>query len=376
METSWVIIMASQTLPWWGKRGLRSDVASLGVEQARSDLERLRLSIRAEVERAYLDLLLVRDQLGLLASLESLWLQSEALARNRYEIGEGAQSDLLRAQLERNRLRQRRWVLEAEDRRRLVVLNRLRARPSDEAVATTRSLADLPDPLRLNLVQAEAESEANSPELAKAGLEIALWEKGVLLARKDYFPDPTLTAGVMPRGKLEPMWQLGLSFNLPVFASVKQARAVAENENRKRAAAEGAQTLRRLLRQRVQERSLVLDALLQANRLYRTELLVQSEATVTSTLAQYKVGRVTFASVLEALVGYLTDRNGFLESVAAAHRIATAQREQSLDPVTGVSPSSMAATGVPGAGGMGSAPSGSSGQPSQPGEAGASSSRM
>ena len=50
-------------------------------------------------------------------------------------------------------------------------------------------------------------------------------------------------------------------------------------------------------------------------------------------MAQYKVGRVPFASVLEGLSGFQADLVGFYESVAATQRIDIAQREFSLDPV-------------------------------------------
>ena len=94
---------------------------------------------------------------------------------------------------------------------------------------------------------------------------------------------------------------------------------------------------------------MLLDALLETNRLYRSGLLVQSEATVSSTMAQYGVGRVTFASVLDALAGYLNDVNGFFESVAAAQRIAIAQREVSLESVTGAAVN-MGSASIPGRG--------------------------
>jgi hypothetical protein len=48
---------------------------------------------------------------------------------------------------------------------------------------------------------------------------------------------------------------------------------------------------------------------------------------------------VPFASVLEALSGYLVDVNGFLESIAAAQRIAIAEREISLETAIAVSAS-------------------------------------
>jgi outer membrane protein TolC len=352
METSFVSIMASQTFPWSGKRGARGELAGLGAREAELDLRRVLLSLAADIERAYLDVLLVRDQLGLLTRLESLWAQSEAVTRVRYESGEAAQSDLLRAQLERNRLRQRRWSLLAEERSRVALLNRLRGHAPGDAIATTRTLTDLPDPPQvLDPQQALAEAQAESPELKKALLAGESADRRVDLAKRDRWPDVTVSAAIMPRGgNFVTMWQAGVAVNLPVWAAQKQTRAIAENQARGEAARSGAEALRQLLGQRVSERLAALEALLESNRLYRSGLLVQSEATVKSTLAQYQVGRVTFASVLEALGGYLGDMNGFLESVVAAQRIAVAQREISLDPPEGPAAGGMGAPAMPGAG--------------------------
>src|SRR5262249_37084020 len=130
-ENSWYWIMASQAFPWFRKQGLRRSVATLQAMRTEADLERTRLSIEADVRRASLDLLLIRDQLGTLSNSEVIWAQTEDRARARSETGQGVQSDLLRAQLERSRLRQRRWALGSEERRRLEVLNRLRAASLD-----------------------------------------------------------------------------------------------------------------------------------------------------------------------------------------------------------------------------------------------------
>jgi outer membrane protein, heavy metal efflux system len=357
METSYWSVAAAQTFPWYGKRGLRARASSLGARQAGADLARARLSVQAEVERAYLDLLLVRDQLRILGRLETLWAQAEGLSRSRYEAGEGAQSDVLRAQLERSRLLQRRWALLGEDRRRLAVLDRAVGRPLDQPAPTVVSLGDLMDPGQPDSAAAAADAEARSPELERARL--AEEQSGALaaLARRDYFPDLTVSGGVMPRGgAFEPMWQAGLSVPLPLWAGSRQSRAVGEYRLREEAAASGLESVRRLVRQRLEERRAVLAALLQTNRLYRSSVLVQSEATVSSTLAQYEVGRVPFASVLEALNGYLADEAGFYESVAAAQRIDIAQRELSLDPVAAPPLGGLGGASMPGSGGTTSAP--------------------
>ena len=136
----------------------------------------------------------------------------------------------------------------------------------------------------------------------------------------------------MPRGSLDPMWALSVSVGLPIWSGRKQGRAVAESEAREEGEKQGEESIRQVLRLRTEERSAQLETALKQNQLYRQMLLVQSEAAVESTTSQYKVGRVTFASVLEALSGYLADQAGYLESITQAHRLAIAQRELSLDP--------------------------------------------
>lgn len=356
METSYWSIIGAQTFPWYGKRALRAKTQSLGAEQSQADLDRARLSVQGEVERAYLDLLLVRDQLRILGTLETLWIQAEGLSRSRYESSEGAQSDILRAQLERSRLQQQRWSLVAEERRRLAVLNRSVGRPFDRPIPTSISLGDIADPALPDSSGAEADAETRSPELRRARLSAEQSGALVSLARKDYFPDLTVSGGVMPRGgAFEPMWQAGVSVPLPLWAGSKQSQAVRENRLRGQAAESSAETTRRLVRQRLEERRAMLTALLQTNRLYRSGVLIQSEATVSSAMAQYKVGKVPFASVLEALSGYLTDLVGYYESVAAAQRIDIAQHEISLDPVSGPAVGGVGSTSMPGSGGMGAA---------------------
>jgi outer membrane protein, heavy metal efflux system len=371
MESSWLFVVASQTFPWFGKRDARARLAALGGEDAQLDLTRTLLSVTADVERGYLDLLLVREQLGLLTRLEGLWQQSEAVARVRYETGEVSQSDLLRAQLERARLKQRRWALESEDRRRVAVLNRLRGHDLGEAIGTDRTLSSLPDPEIPDLEQETLASEGASPELTKAYLAGTEADRRVDLAKKERLPDVTVSAGLMPRwGNFETMWQAGVSLNLPVWSVRKQARVIAENQARGQAARSGGDATRQLLRQRVRERMEALRALVETNRLYRGGLLTQSAATVSSTLLQYQVGRVAFASVLEALAGYLGDVNGHLESIAAAQRIAIAEREVSLDAPGAPAGAGLGATSMPGTGATAGATTGGVVRPATSPEAG------
>ena len=351
METSYWQVMVTQPFPWPGKRGAREAAARAQARVTEAQLDRIRLSTTAEVERGYVDLLLVRGRLELQEKLETLWRQAEAIARVRYEVGQAPQSDLLRAQLERTRLEQQRIALEATERTRVETLNRFRFHPLDEPIPTTRRLADVGDPTVLAADAMVEDAERRSPDVAQARLSTEAAQRQVDVAKHDRWPDLSVTAGVMPRGSLDPMWLASVGITLPIFSASKQSRAVAESVDRRESEAQGEEGIRQVVRLRAQERHTLLAALVRADRLYRGGLLVQSDAAVRSVLGQYEVGRVTFAAVLEVLRGLVADESGYLDSLAQAQAVAIAQREVSLEsPATAAG---MLATGaVPGAGGM------------------------
>jgi len=169
-----------------------------------------------------------------------------------------------------------------------------------------------------------------------------------------------VSAAVMPRGGLEPMWQLGSSIGLPIWAGRKQGQAVTESEQRSIGQTQSGETIRQILRLRTHERLKILSAVVRTSRRLRDGLLVLSEATTRSAIAQYEVGQLPFSSVLEALSGFIADRGTYLDSIADAQRIAIAQREVSLDPTAAPSVGASRA-GKPGGGAPSSKPSSSRG---------------
>jgi outer membrane protein, heavy metal efflux system len=268
---------------------------------------------------------------------------------------------VLRAQLELNRIRQRRWGFQADETTRLQTLNRLRGRPLDEPIPTTARVRELPVPTVPAIDAAVADAEARSPELAASRAAVAQADAAVNLARRERFPDLSVNFGVMPRGSLEPMWTASVSIGLPIWSGRKQGRAVAESSARSLASGRGEEAVAQVVRLRVAERRAALTSLAETIQLYREGLLVQSQATAESTLAQYRVGRVTFASVLEANAGYVNDEDGYLLALADALRIAIASAEVTLDPVGAAAGGGMASSAVPGAGAAGGASGGAMG---------------
>lgn len=350
METSFLSIMASQTFPWPGKRQLRSDIASLEVKSAERANDKLRLAIEASVRQLYVSLLLVRDQLLLLEKLTALWGKSAETARTVYEAGSGAQSDILRAQLELSRMKQRKIALAAQETTIVQNLNRLRGRPLADAIATTATLSSLGLPPLYDKKDALADATRKSPDIAATQIEYDRAQKAKALAKKGSLPDVTISAGVMPRGDLPLMWLLTVSAPIPIFAGRKQAQAVKESQARAEAAQATQLAIEQQLALRIAERHTALQALLASIDLYDKGLLVQSRATAESTLSQYRVGKASFASVLDANAGVLADEAAYLAMVAEAHRLLIAANEVSLAPMavsSGVGPgAAMPTSGV------------------------------
>jgi outer membrane protein TolC len=201
----------------------------------------------------------------------------------------------------------------------------------------------------LEAVFSAKQALSRSPELAAARLATTRADKALTLADKGYYPDLTVSAGIMYRGQLPPMWLATIAGPLPIFSGSKQTRAVAENTALLSAAHHEQRTIEQLLGLRSEERHAAFSALRQIIDLYQRALLIQSAATTESMLAQYRVGKVSFSSVLEANAGLIADQDGFLESVAAAQRILIAEAELNLVASAMPTASASASTAMPGA---------------------------
>ncbi len=356
MPTSYYQIMFTQPFLWPGKRGTRADVAALGVRMQDATQDRIRLTLRSDLERAYIGLILVREQLGLLDQQATYLEQAEGSARARYQVGQGNQADLLRAQLERIRLQQSRLDLVAQEQTLLATLNRLRNRASDAALETPVRLEELPLPVPASEGDWMERAASGSPDLEYARRNLEQVNRSLDLAKLNVRPDFAVSAGLMPRGGLDPMWQVNFSIGLPLYARKKQQRAVAEQEWRKKAEGQEVESVRLILRQRTQERLAQLTAAESSIRIYQQGLLVQSEATFKATLAQYEAGKVTFLAVLEALNGWVADRSGYLAALGQARAQDIALREFNLGPTPGIASAALGSPSLGMSGGSASAP--------------------
>ena len=329
MPTSWVLFMASQTIPFPGKPALRGELAGVEVTQRQLAVERLRLDTIADVRRAYLALQLARVRVELLDQRLALLRQAEATAESRYESGSGAQADVLRARLEVSRVEQQRVTRVAEAEVQQQGLNRLCGQPVASTVESV-AFAQLAFPEVPEERAVLERFEQASPELLSSRASIHGAERARELSQRQYFPDVSVGAGLMVRGSLEPMWNVTLGVPLPVFAAMKQSREAAAANAGLTAANSNVETVRQLMALRVAQQLTSWRALAKVWSAYQHQLLAEAAAATDSTLAQYRTGLVPFAAVLEASTASLELQDEAFSVLADAWRIAIAQDELSL----------------------------------------------
>jgi|APLak6261675434_1056106.scaffolds.fasta_scaffold00941_3 outer membrane protein TolC len=342
MEMSWVSFMASQTFPFPGKNAARGEVALTDVQLRELAVERVRLSTIAEVRRSYLSLQLVRAKLEVLERRIALATRLVEVARVRVQT-DGPQSDVLRAQVELARAKQQQMLLARDAQLEVQALNRLR-RVSLDTDVQTAPLDVMPELLTED--DALALARQHSPEWLSAKASQARAAQAGVVAKRSYLPDLSVSAGVMARGPLEPMWTLSLGVPLPVFAGARQSRALAESEAQGDAAAQSLLAIEQQLALQAHQRATSMTALRAVWNSYQEGLLAQANAAAESTLSQYSAGRVMLAAVLEANGVALSELEASLQVRADAWRLVIDQDELLPGAASPISPSSSPSPGM------------------------------
>jgi cobalt-zinc-cadmium efflux system outer membrane protein len=188
----------SQRFPWFGKLDLQGKIA---VREASARYEQYRAyerQLAARVKDAFYELGYL-DRSIEIAGEEQLVLEYyEQLAETRYATGGGLQHEVIKVQTEITKILDRLEILSEQRDTVVSRLNTLRSRRPEEPIPPPRPVgpAELPT-FMLDLERLYGMGEANRPELRAALDAIEGDELGVELSRKDYWPDVTVSAGLI-----------------------------------------------------------------------------------------------------------------------------------------------------------------------------------
>ncbi len=295
-----------QSIPFPGKRNLRGEVTALGADAAEAEAKTLAQNLALRIETAYYQLYRVQRRGELLRAFEEELRQFESAASTRYEVGEGPQQAILKAQLERGRLEMRRETLRADRRSALQSLARLTGRSDLEAPSQPVDVV-APSELRDVGETTSEEAVADRPEAEALRRRIEKAESETALAKRAFWPDFTVGATYtdVRQGDLTPTmtgrdaFSVSIGISIPLWRGKQEAQLEQAQVERRRAEAElndfqlqvraEVRDLRERLRR--QQRQLTL---------LDEQLLPQAETSLEATLSAYKAGRTDFLDLLDA----------------------------------------------------------------------------
>ncbi|MBL8960874.1 MAG: TolC family protein [Gemmatimonadetes bacterium] len=294
-------LQVMQMVPVAGKLSLAGKITSSQALAQRERANEVEWESRTQAAMAFYDLyqtdqalLVARETLRLLQDLQRT---AEAM----YRVGEGRQADVLRAQVEVARMTEDTIRMQTMRLGMRARINALLNRAGDASIAPPEVPA-FPDSV-LTLGELAAAAERGRPMVRAGERDLEAADAGSTLARRELWPDLTLGIQYGQRSGLmntERMGSLMVGASVPVFARSRQLRM------REEASAMQAMARADLVAMRSETRGRVTEAFANLVRarnliaLYRHTVMPQAEATVTSSLAAYRVGSVNFMTALDS----------------------------------------------------------------------------
>ncbi len=307
-ETEFAVLSLtwSQEIPYPGKLKRSGEVASRQFEMAEKELDRTKREVAAAVKMAYAELYRLDRTAAILEETRAVLRSLTESTRKRYEVGQGIQESVLKAQTEILRLEAESARVTQDRRVAEVRLNAAAGRLADAPLgpATLRPEGTLPGPPE-DLADLAVEG---SPEIAAAEAATRRSEAGLRRARLDLKPDFLWSASYQYRGDLDPMVMGMFGLRLPVHRARKQAQAVLQAESELEATrheASGVQVRTRAMVRELAARVQRADRLVA---LFSQGVIPQATSALESARASYGVGRIGFLDLLNDLTVLLNAR--------------------------------------------------------------------
>ncbi|MEQ1679608.1 MAG: TolC family protein [Nitrospira sp.] len=330
-----VMYGVGQDIPFPGKLKLKGEVAQRDAERLEQEYNATRLRLVAALKEAYYSLHFVHKSIDIVERNKALLTQFEKTAKARYSVGQAAQQDVFRAQVEISRVLDRLAVLDQQKESLHAAINRLLNRPPAGSLGIPEEV--YPTILTIPLQELSRRAEELSPQLLATAKGIDRSERSVSLAKRQYYPDFDVTALGIRNDKINDNgYQVMVGIKIPLFYESKQKQGVREAL----AGLEGARedfiaTRQDLLFQ-------VKDSFVQAQRaerlitILRDAIIPQATLALRAAQSSYAVGKVDFLTLLNSLLT-LQESELELHGEMVSHEKALARLEAATGgPLTGV----------------------------------------
>lgn len=289
-------VMYSQELPYPGKLKLRGEIASKEAEAAFQQYEAIQLGVISRLKQAYYRLQYTYTASDLLIRNRDLLNKLVSVTEARYSVGKAAQQDVFKAQTQVSILETRLVKLEQERISSEAEINSVLNRRPGTLIGRPEDVK--PKALTATLDELYAAAVQNSPMLRRDQKMIERSELAVNSARKEYYPDVTLTGGYFNQGSMSPMYQFQASFKVPIYFWRKQRAGVNEQVSALSQTRRTYEATDQSLHYRIKDDYSMAQASSKLMKLYLQTVVPQGNLALESSFSTYETGTVDFLSVL------------------------------------------------------------------------------
>ena len=290
-----------QMLPLGGKLRLAGVAETARADATATRVADVSFDLRARAAMVFYDIYATDGALGVARDTRRLLQDISDIAGKMYQVGEGRQTDVLRANVELARMQEEIIRMEAMRVTMTARLNALRVEPPDVAVAApVLPRFETAAPTLDSLIRL---AEQYRPMIRAGAQDVDAADAAAQLARREIWPDLQLGVqyGQQPGADgAQRMASLMVGASLPIFAKQRQYQMREETNAMRAMATADLAAMRAETRGAVGEAYASLGRARRLAELYRTSVLPQARATVTSSLAAYQVGTVNFMTLLDA----------------------------------------------------------------------------
>jgi outer membrane protein, heavy metal efflux system len=301
---AYYMFSASQMVPFWGKRDLKSEMATREAESLKASSKNILLKTITRIKELYFDLLLTYKTKEQIKDKTDLFARIEDAALARYSSGMGPQQEVLMAQTEKYMLLEKDEMTNQKIQATEGMLNTTLGREVDAPLGRPRVPAYVPYPYKLEELLKMAKN--NSPEIESKEKMIKGAEAKVRMAEREYYPDFTLGANLYKTGgPFTDMWSVTAQINIPLFYHKKQRQGVLEAKAALSQSKQEFLATQNMLSSGLRDSYSMIKSAERLMELYKEGLIPKTVQDFQLALSGYAVGKVEAITVISRLKALL-----------------------------------------------------------------------
>ncbi len=323
--TSNIGLSVSQPVPFPGKRKLRGEIAQKEADADFQTYLSVRLNVVARLKQAYHELHHATVSVASVKRSQDLLQNILRISEARYTVGRATQQDVFKTQTQFSIFEAQLMRYEQQRASKEIEINALLNRPAGGHIDVPEEMAAGELTVSLDDLVSHARSEA--PALAREQKMVERSQLSANLARKDYYPDYTVSGGYFNQGIMPPMWQVRVDFQVPAYFWRKQRAEVAEQSLALSDARHNYEATDVALQARIREDYIVAQTARKLTDLYQKSVVPEAQLALESSLASYQTGAVDFLSVFSNFMNVVDNDLTYHEQIMQFH-VALARLEE------------------------------------------------